>query len=279
MAAAFLSDPDWDAIKAMVRDVARRVILPRFRALDTAEVTAKTHAADLVTIADIEAEAELTAELQARWPGVTVIGEEAVSRGEADVAAIAGAETCVILDPVDGTWNFAMGLATFGVIVAVVEHGQTTRGLLYDPTFDDVIEATAGQGAWRGMAGAPARRLQPTVDPNLPLAGFLALGLLPEAKRGDVVSALAPMSKFHTLRCSCFEYRMLATGDADFCLSGDRPNPWDHAAGALAVRESGGVARRLDGADYRADMTDGYILTARTLDIWEWVAERLRPIL
>ena len=58
------------------------------------------------------------------------------------------APRCVVIDPIDGTWNFAHGLGTFGTILAVVEHGQTVWGALYDPLGDDRIEAHLGGGAW-----------------------------------------------------------------------------------------------------------------------------------
>ncbi|MEM9972287.1 MAG: inositol monophosphatase family protein, partial [Pseudomonadota bacterium] len=97
-----------------VRQIAREEILPRFRALRPADIATKSRDDDLVTVADRAAEARLTEATQDILPGVVVVGEEAVAEEPSRRDALADAATCLIIDPVDGTWNFAHGLATFG---------------------------------------------------------------------------------------------------------------------------------------------------------------------
>ena len=116
-------------------------------------------------------------------------------------------------------------------------------------------------------------------DQGAPLSGFLPLNLLPHDRRGALAGAMSELGSFNSMKCSCHEYRMLALGHADYCLSGPVPNAWDHAAGALAVTEVGGVARMLDGRAYRAALTEGYLLTARSEAIWAEVAAPLQRVL
>lgn len=142
-----LSDAQTDALVALVRQTGREIVMPRFRNLDPGDIAAKSDACDLVTIADREAETALSAGARAILPGCAVVGEEAVAEDTALLDQIASAETCVILDPVDGTFNFARGLAVFGIILAVTHRGRTVFGLLYDPVLDDWVMAHRGGGA------------------------------------------------------------------------------------------------------------------------------------
>ena len=141
-----------------VRKAARDCILPRFRQLSVADVSTKSGPGDLVTLADTEAEAQITAEIGALWPEAVVLGEEAVAADPANRDRMAQADWAVIIDPVDGTWNYAKGLATFGVILSVCHRGQPVFAMLYDPLMDDWIEASPGQGA-RAPRGPAGRRV------------------------------------------------------------------------------------------------------------------------
>ena len=132
-----LSDVEAEAFVALVRRVGRDIVMPRFRNLDAAEIEAKADASDLVTVADREAELALAEGARAILPGCAVVGEEAVSENPDLLDAIGTAEACVVIDPVDDTFNFARGIAVFGIILAVLRHGQTVMGLLYDPVMDD----------------------------------------------------------------------------------------------------------------------------------------------
>ena len=96
--------------------------------------------------------------------------------------------------------------------------------------------------------------------------------LLPARTR--LFAAFPDFARITSLRCACHEYRMVAQGHAEFCLSGPTPHPWDHAAGVLAVESAGGVARFLDGASYEARRRKGVILAAGSEDLWQSLARR-----
>ena len=144
-----LTDDVMTGLIEAVRDAARREILPRFRNLSADQIDTKSGPDDLVTVADRAAEARLTAAAQKLLPGALVVGEEGVAEDPAILDRFAEAELAVVIDPVDGTFNFARGLAIFGVILAVTRHGQTVFGLLYDPVMDDWVQAHRGGGAPR----------------------------------------------------------------------------------------------------------------------------------
>ncbi len=172
-----------------VREAARAAILPRFRALDPSEISTKSGPADLVTLADTEAEALIQARVAAGWPEATVIGEESVAADRALRAVMGTADPCVVVDPVDGTWNFAKGLAVFGVLVAVLRAGKPVWGLLYDPVMDDWIEAAPGEPT-RFVAARGARPLRGSAEARAGrLTGYMPLGL---SKLATVWSAAWP---------------------------------------------------------------------------------------
>ena len=258
-----------------VREAARSRIMPRFRALEAADIATKSGPADLVTLADTEAEAQITAAVRAAWPEAEVLGEESVAADAGGRARMGAAETCVVIDPVDGTWNFAKGLAIFGVLLAVLRRGVPAWGLLYDPVMDDWIEAAPGAPALFVTSRGTPRPLATSGEARpAHLTGYMPLGLFPRATRERIVAEFPDFLRITSLRCAAHEYRMVAQGHAEFCLSGPVPHPWDHAAGVLAVESAGGVARFLDGAPYDAARREGVLLSAGSRAAWDSLAGR-----
>lgn len=275
-----LTSAEWDTLIAIVRSAAAEKILPRFRNLGFADIATKSSPTDLVTLADTEAEAAMTEALRTAWSDTTVIGEEAISADASLLDAIDTARRVVILDPVDGTWNFAKGLALFGMIAAVTEAGETVAGVLYDPVLDDwIIAGRDGPAQYIRPGAAPVTLSTSLRTEPADISGYVPLGLLPNDLRGEAIVRTADFSRVISLRCSCHEYRMLAQGHVEFCLSGPVPNAWDHAAGALIVEQAGGVARMLDGSVYRPGARSGYVLTAASAEVWELCAERFAFLL
>jgi fructose-1,6-bisphosphatase/inositol monophosphatase family enzyme len=259
----------------VVRDAAREAILPRFRALDPSEIATKSGPADLVTLADTEAEAIVRERVAAAWPEATVLGEESVAADRSLRAIMGTADPCVIVDPVDGTWNFAKGLSVFGVLLAVLRAGRPVWGLLYDPVMDDWIEAAAGEPARFVSADGRVRELRTSTEARPDrLTGYMPLGLYRREDRARIVAEFPDFLRITSLRCALHEYRMVAQGHAEFALSGPTPHPWDHAAGVLAVEGAGGIARFLDGSPYDAARPKGVLLAAGSVAAWETLARR-----
>lgn len=239
-----------EAIVEAVRDVARVEIMPRFRALSPGDVETKTGPEDLVTIADTAAEAALIRRFEDILPGVAVVGEEAVEDDPAILDQLARPDPCVVIDPIDGTWNFANGLAVFGVIIAVREAGKTVMGLLYDPVCDDWMIARAGQGAHfvRADGSRVAISTRAAREPAME-TGYLPLGMFDDRSKKALAPLMPAFSRVQSLRCSLYEYRMLAAGRVDWLIAAES-KPWDHLAGQLIVEESGGAWGTVAGGPY-----------------------------
>ncbi|MEM9426977.1 MAG: inositol monophosphatase [Pseudomonadota bacterium] len=267
------------ALVQLVRSVAKTEILPRFRRLSTSDVATKTGPEDLVTEADVNAEAAIAAGVRTLLPDALIVGEEATETRPELLDQLATAPLSVIVDPVDGTWNFAKGLATFGVILAVAERGETVFGLLYDPVVDDWIWARRGGGTWYATADGATERLTLAASTPGDLTGFVPLFNFPPAVRVRLADDMPGLRRIWSVRCSCHEYRTLVFGGADFCVS-NALKPWDHAAGALAVSEAGGAVGLVDGRPYWASVTSaGSLVTARSPSVLARVRETMSVLL
>ena len=121
------SRADTLVVAEILRKAAQAEILPRFRNLSAGAIRAKSSQLDLVTDADEAAERLIEAELLRAFPNAVVIGEEGVSRNPKLLDGLADADLAFILDPVDGTLNFASGLPLFGVMASAVMKGEVCR--------------------------------------------------------------------------------------------------------------------------------------------------------
>ncbi|CCN50702.1 conserved hypothetical protein [Vibrio nigripulchritudo MADA3029] len=263
-----------DKIKELVqaaRDAAKQEVMPYYRKTNQLSVQTKTSASDLVTIADQNSERFLSERITKILPDAEIIGEESVEEDPTLLNKIGSAKQCVIIDPIDGTWNFVKGLPLFGIIIAVVEKGETVGGVLYDPVADDWIYAIKGKGAFFGSASEPDKSIN-VASPAISfeeMEGFSPVFLFESKFRSITPEKFLPFERITTLRCSCHEYRVLAEGGVHFGLS-TMLKPWDHAAGELIHREAGGYSALLEsGNAYKPTERSGQLLLAPNKENWQ----------
>lgn len=270
-----LSRAQKTALLNLVRRAAKAEILPRFRALDPADIIEKTSKLDLVTAADEAAEAMITRGLQMAFPSAVIVGEEAASRDPKILDALGDAELGFLIDPVDGTWNFAHGLSLFGTMVAATRFGKPVYGMIYDPLNDDVVTADEDSPTqWTGPRGRRRTLATAAARPLSDMVGYIHLKLMPEDVQPQVAALYPSIGRPDALRCSAHEYRLLAEGHCDFVLS-SKMTPWDHAAGVLLCQKAGGHVAFLDGREYSVAEREGYLLCAGSETAWKTVAEEL----
>jgi len=258
---------DTESVANYIRETARAVILPRFRALGQGDVREKKPG-DPVTIADTEAEQDLTRRLTSVLPGANVLGEESVAEDPSRLAWLSAETPLWIIDPIDGTSNFVRGNAGFAVIVALARQGAVEGGWIYNPLGDVMISALKGQGAW-----SAGRRLQVKRDvPAEKLTGAAYGRTKTGVRAGRALNDSGRIRGVHNQGCSGLEYMAIAQGMAQFSLH-SRSLPWDHAAGMLIVHEAGGVGSFLDGGVYDTRVTDRAVLAATSRQAWQTVHE------
>lgn len=253
----------------ILRDAARAEALPRFRRLDDSMVHIKTEAIDLVTEADIATEAVIKGRIAQWLPEALFVGEESVAADPALLPRLASADFAIVVDPIDGTANYAAGLPLFATMAAVVSGGETVAGIIYDPMGDDWVMAEKGGGAWLRRPNGEAKRLH--VAAPLPLAemvGMASIAYMPAAARPEVLRNSDKVRLVSNFRCAGHEYRTLVSGHGQF-LCYNKLMPWDHLAGALIAQEAGAYAARLDGNPYLTTHVDGGLLVAIDRDNWD----------
>jgi fructose-1,6-bisphosphatase/inositol monophosphatase family enzyme len=264
-----VTDTFVDTVIESLRDVSERFILPAFTSLDEINVQSKSSPHDLVTDADIAAEKSLEGILTSLLPEAVFIGEEAVSRNPDLMKDIGKAPATILVDPIDGTWNFANGIPVFSTMIAVMKGSETVFGCIFDPLTREALLTIKGAGTeLRSMNLAPSKNAQTDSQKNITGsgAGFMNLMQYPRPLRPSVISACEDLGYVRSLHCSAVEYKLTATGRVNFNISRSAM-PWDHAAGALAVCEAGGDVRFLDGAPYSPIRSKGPVVAAGSKDL------------
>ncbi|EQB18041.1 MAG: inositol monophosphatase [Novosphingobium lindaniclasticum] len=260
------------AVEQAMRDAARLAVMPRFGTAGAALVADKAlrpGESEPVTAADRECEAILSDRLAGLIPGAAIVGEEAVHQ-QPELLAGLGSGTCWIIDPLDGTANFAAGTGPFGLLVALAEQGVPIGGWILDPLTGRFCAALTGEGA--SIDGEAFRTA--ASGRERPLVAVTRL-FSDQSRRARLLSSLAENAEVvDSPRCAADQYPRIATGGHDVTLF-TRTLPWDHAAGVVFLNEAGGRAARPDGTPYRCDDEREGLIAATTDEAWDWSARRL----
>jgi len=258
-------------VAAVIEEIAAAEVLPRFQALAAEDIQEKV-AGELVTVVDLEVERQLTARLTDLLPGSLVVGEEAVHAEPALMEQLHSDAPVWIIDPIDGTRNFAHGRPVFAIMVALAQQAEARAAWILEPVSGRFGIAEQGGGAWMGgkRLKAPAADIPARMTGSLHASSYAPKELARRVdQRRDRVAAVK------SLRCAGAEYLRLAAGETQFSLF-TRLMPWDHLPGTLLHREAGGIALCFDGTPYTADRyRDLGLLMAPDRASWDALHETL----
>lgn len=230
-----------DIALAVAREAA---VLLRGAEDNVGRVETKSTIRDLVTEWDTRAEDLIRGRLEELAPGIPILAEEGGTSGDAD------SDDWWLVDPIDGTVNFAHGLPIFAVSIALERRGEPVAGAVVAPALGWEFRAAAGQGAYMGD-----QRLKVSSTSSLE-AAMLVTGF--PYDRAETRHNFAEWERFLTTAGAC---RRLGAASLDLCMVGrgwldgfweTRLSPWDVAAGALVVREAGGMVTDITGGRFVA---------------------------
>ncbi|AHE52888.1 inositol monophosphatase family protein [Sphingomonas sanxanigenens] len=252
-------------VDALMRAVSAEVVMPMFRSLAADQIEEKAED-DYVTAADKLSEKRLTEGLLAIDPSTRVVGEEAVA---ADPTVVAGIEKGAvwIVDPIDGTGNYAAGRPPFAIMVALAVEGTIEGGWILDPITGRMVHAALGAGAFVDGERVHARGTGAALPVAAITTRFLPAGMrerIIERLPGRITEAAPPL-------CAGEQYPRLVLGENDVAMFW-RAQPWDHAPGALFLTEAGGRLARFDGSPYRLGEDRTGLLAAASPDLWDRAA-------
>lgn len=267
-----------EAVAEIICKTATEHVLPYFRAPDRIDVRQKTGPGDLVTAADLACERALTPALSAFLPGSVVVGEEAVAADKDILTRLRGDAPVWIIDPVDGTMNFANGRRQFAVLVALALGDRTLAGWIYDPCAARSSWAVRGMGCYTD--GAPVRLARPADGGALGpdhVTGAISTRFCDETLGRRLRRRSRGLRRHLCLGSAGQEYLHLIDGHLQASLY-HRLMPWDHAAGVLLFEEAGGyVALVEDEAPYApfAAIGRGGLLSAVNPATWRALRDYL----
>ena len=256
------------AVENLLRDVAETIVLPRYQQLETHQISEKTPG-DLVTIADQESELRLNEGLALILPEARMVGEEACAADPSLLEGLGGGKAWII-DPIDGTGNFAAGRPHFALMVALVADGEAIASWIYDPLRRRMCHANLGGGAWINGDRITSK----SSGAALPIAA-IGMKFMDEEKRTDVSRRAAGRFTLAEIpMCAGEQYPRIALGENDVSVF-ERILPWDHVPGTLFLSEAGGHIARMDGSDYQFWDGKSGLLGASTRRIWDAAARIL----
>lgn len=229
----------------ILRSAATKIVMRHYAVLRPQDIALKGPN-DPVTIADHEAEAMISRELMRLRPDARVVGEEAATANPALLRQI-GEGAVWVVDPIDGTANFAAGKPPFAMMVALLEDGELVGSWILDPLHDRLAVAQLGAGAW---LDGERLRCDAAMPEHADLSGIVSQAFQPAGQHVIVHRLLQSVGTVvPTARCAGHEYPLVATGTRHFALFW-RTLIWDHAPGVLLLTEAGGSATYLDGTPY-----------------------------
>ncbi len=221
--------------------VAEAEIVPRFRRVGVERKADGT----VVTEADREAERAMRARILSRFPEDGVLGEELGRSGPER------ARWLWILDPIDGTIWFTLGVPIFGTLIGLVEDGRPTLGVVHFPGLGETLYAASGGGCFFKGCGATPERVRVAAPAALAEALVSACGphgsdIQPQQGRAVNLTALVRQAGAFRFVGDCLQHALVCQGRLHVAID-TIMKPWDIAALVPCVREAGGVATSLEG--------------------------------
>jgi len=252
--------PDLSQLQKIITQAAESELLPRYHQV---EFVCKADGS-MVTEADVAMQQYIQDRLNAHWPQYPLLGEE-MSEAEQRQQLQSADEGLWILDPLDGTSNFAAGLPFFSVSLALLVKGQPVIGLVYDPMRKECFYAEKGKGAWLNGQLLVKRSTRSNLKQCLAAVDFkrLSPGL---ARR---LAEAPPYGSQRSLGSVALEWCWLAANRFHLYLHG-KQKLWDYAAGVLILDEVGGCSATLDGdAVFVADVAPRSALATLDQDLFD----------
>ena len=238
------TDENLEKVSQLIRKAAEFELLPRFGKLQPSEIMTKGAGGDVVTVADFESERRIKEGLREIFPNCAIVAEEEASKSPEIMEKLHDPGPVWVIDPLDGTKNFASGKPCFAIIIALIEGGKTTAGWIFDPVAGVMVSATKGGGAWVGGTTDETDKRRVHMPQDMKINQMtVCVGNRTAKHMAGRMAAMANSPKNY-VRYSCVgrEYIDLALGKINFSHYQGKLMPWDHGADALICREAGGEA-------------------------------------
>jgi len=225
----------------IIRTAAKQELLPRFERVGLQTSSELKADGSIITEADLAMQKNLSKELKAHWPDIPFLGEEMTEQEQQ--ALLSRTEKGLwVVDPIDGTTNFSLGIPFYAVSVAYIKDDQVQLAVVYDPSRDECFCAIKGEGAFLNDKALDLSESE-KIDTMI-VAEIDFKRLSPELAQKIVANP--PYKSQRSFGSVALAWCWFAAGRGDVYLHG-RANLWDFAAGSLILEEAGGVSSTLEG--------------------------------
>ncbi len=196
-----------------------------------------------VTIADKAAERLLRRRLRAAWPADPVFGEEYGG-------TLARSGRCWLVDPIDGTASYVLGMPMFGTLIALIIDGEPVFGCIHLPALRETTYAAMGHGCWLTRQGGRPRRVQVAgsralSDAKVGMTSFKERGWLDSSGAREIAELAFKVGRLRMVG-DCVQYPLVCRGVLDAAVD-PLMKPWDIAAIVPCILEAGGAISDLAG--------------------------------
>ena len=219
---------------------------------------------DLVTDADLAAQAAIEKRILGEFPTHFFLGEESATTQE-NWEAFATKDYCWVVDPLDGTVNYVHRLPSFAVSISLMRNKQSVLGVVFDPMAGELFTAVEGKGAHLNGKPIQASSVHRLED------AMVAVSFPPQVHRESIeikqfIEVLLASQSVRRLGSAALNLCYVANGRLDAYWANSL-KPWDVAAGALIAQEAN--AKLTDLMGNRFDLWNGEVLAASNLSLWQ----------
>ncbi len=198
---------------------------------DPVNISSKSSFQDLVTDMDKRSQEMIAESIKKFFPDDGILAEEGLDKRK---------DTMWVVDPIDGTVNYAFGLPSFSISIAYVENGQPKVGVVHIPTLNETYYSVIGKGAFKNGEKINVSN-RSSLKETVGLCGFF------KGFTGRFISYMEDkVIRIRMLGSIAVGVSYVAAGKADFYIA-MRSNPWDIAAAYLILKEAGGMITDVDG--------------------------------
>ncbi len=256
-------------LEKLIKQHAAEQIMPRYNQV----AYSFKQDGSLVTEADSEMQKAMISSLQQHWPEYVVLGEE-MSEAEQQAQLDSDASGLWILDPLDGTSNFASGIPIFSVSIALVINNEVVLGVIYDPNRNETFSAIKGEGAW--LNGQPLISKTERQKLSQCTAQIDFKRLTPEMR--VCLSREHPYASQRNFGSGALDWCWLATGRCQINIHGGQ-KLWDYVAGQLILSEAGGIAKTFGGDSvFKKNLVSRSVMAAVSLNLFQQLQKYLTSL-
>lgn len=232
------------------------------------ELTQKSSLADVRTQADLDSEAAILAILETAYPEYSIHSEE---RGHVD----RNSAYQFVIDPLDGTHNFVLGIPLFSVSIALRRGNEIIAGVVYHVMLDELYSAERGRGAYRNGEPIQVNRITEVHDATF---SYVARYGVPAEEENAVFSATiqSTLKRILTLWSPALDFCLLASGRIEAMLVSEA-QPYDYMAGKLIAKEAGAYIALVNGEKEESEDGHSFLITS-TPELHDSLSALLRNV-